>query len=345
MPTKIVINGRFMARPMTGVERYAHEVYRRLDGDIRLAAAPRMARGLRGHLWEQLTLPRQVHLDEILWNPANTGPLSVARQVVTIHDTAVLEHPEWFRPEFASWYQFLLPRLARRAIFVLTVSDYSRRRLIQTLHLPEEKVISAPPGVDLERFRRVSDDEVQTLKANLNLPHEYILFVGSLDPRKNLPRLISAWQMARERHPNVDLVIVGGRAKQIHPEGVVQTAPGVHYLGYTPDISLPTLYSGALVLAMVSLDEGAGLPALEASACGAPILAARVGTLPEMLGSAALFANPLDIDSIARELIRLLDDPFLRASLSGHGQGIANRWRWEDTAARVQQVLEKAGEL
>src|SRR3972149_5562972 len=111
MAGRILVNGRFQSVPKTGVQRYAHELTQRLGDKVTLLAPERAARGTPGHLWEQFALPRQLQPNDLLWSPANTGPLPVANQVVTIHDLSALDHPEWYTPPFAAWYGYLLPRL------------------------------------------------------------------------------------------------------------------------------------------------------------------------------------------------------------------------------------------
>ena len=144
----VVVNGRFLSQPVTGVQRYAIEVTRRLEGRIRFAK-PRMAgRGAAGHVWEQLVLPRYLTPGDLLWSPANTGPVRVPSQVVTIHDLSVIDHPEWFGRRFAAWYRWLLPRLARTVRVVLTDSEFSKSRIRSEFGLPELRVIVVQPGVD-----------------------------------------------------------------------------------------------------------------------------------------------------------------------------------------------------
>src|SRR5512146_1388262 len=144
MPGEIVVNGHFKGRHFAGVERYASEVLRCLGPDTKVVQPPARVAGLRGQLWEQLWLPRLVEKDARLWSPANTGPLAVARQVVTIHDLSVLDHPEWYDPNVRLWYRLLLPRLVQRAEKILTVSEYSRRSILRGLSVPADRVTVVP---------------------------------------------------------------------------------------------------------------------------------------------------------------------------------------------------------
>ena len=128
MPIKIAINGRFQKRRITGVDRYAHEVSKRLTGEKYFIAPNRPLGQLSGHLWEQAILPARIQHGDVLWSPANAGPWSVRNQVVTIHDASIFDHPEWFNPTFASWTSLSLKILARRAKAIITVSNFSRDR-------------------------------------------------------------------------------------------------------------------------------------------------------------------------------------------------------------------------
>jgi hypothetical protein len=141
----IVVNARFLARRVTGVERYARAIAVRLGPDIQLAHPPIEGAAV-GHLWEQCGLPAQRRATDLLWSPANTGPVAVRRQVVTIHDVSPIDHPEWFHPRFAAWYRQLMPRLARRA--VLTVSELSRGRIAAPLGMDPAKIDVIPCAVD-----------------------------------------------------------------------------------------------------------------------------------------------------------------------------------------------------
>ena len=340
----MVVNGRFLSRRITGVERYAREILRRLPGGPRVlqpvGSPAGRARGLRGHLWEQLVLPRLAG-DELIWSPANTGPLLASRQVVTLHDASAVEHPEWYRPAFAAWYRFLLPLLARRALKVLTVSQASRGRLVQVFHLDPSKVVVIPPGVDTVQFRPRSARVAAALRGRYHLPEFYVLFVGTHSPRKNLPLLFQAWKAVAEKYPQTGLVVAGAGTGQYASGGNgARAAAGVHFLGYVPDAHLAALYSAAQALVMPSLDEGFGLPALEAMACGVPVIAAERGGLPEATGESALLIDPSSPESLAQAIGMLLADGELRRCLAERGLGRAGEFSWEAAARAVSRELE-----
>ncbi len=336
----LFVNGRFLTRPVTGVERYGREVLQRLGGDAKLILPRSARRGVLGHLWEQGVLPSRLPKQALLWSPANTGPLRSRRQVVTLHDLAPIHHPEWFRPWFAAWYRWLLPRLARRARRVLTVSFFSRDCIIGDLAVPEENVDVAPPGVG-PPFRPVSETAAKVLAARHGLDGPYLLWVGTLEPRKNLRRLLRAWAAVAPDLPDVSLALVGSPGRAF-PTAKAEGAVRVRRLGRVSDDDLAALYSGALALVYIPLYEGFGLPPLEAMACGCPVLASRAGGLPEAVGEAALFVEPQDEAAIAGRLGQLVVEVALRRRLGASGLEHARAFSWERTAQAVRQSLEAA---
>jgi glycosyltransferase involved in cell wall biosynthesis len=339
----IYVNERYAGREVTGVERYAHEIIRRLGNRVRPLTPGRPLLGAGGHVWEQVVLPLMVSSQALLWSPANTGPLWVRNQVVTIHDVSVIEHPEWFNRRFAAWYSRLLPRLADRARRIITPSEFSRQRIMSKLHVPSRKIAIIPGGVDRTIFFPQPEPACKAIAAKYGLPARYILCVGTVSPRKNLNRLLTAWQGSAKRYPEYGLVIVGARQPIFRGTRASRSAPQVQWLGYVDDQDLPALYSAAELFVMPSLYEGFGLPVLEAMACGTPVIAARAGALPELGREAALLFDPENSRELAESVSRLIEDAGLRASLSEAGRERASHFSWEETTEEVWRVLESAG--
>lgn len=337
----VAVNARSLARRMTGVERYAHEVTRRIGPRVRLVRAGNGASGLNGHLWEQFHLPRRLKPGELLWSPANTGPLWVSRQVVTIHDLSPFDFPQGLNPRFRAWYRLLLPILARRARRVIADSVYSRSRVIERLGVPPGKVIVIPCGVDQAHFSPRPASEVAAVRRRYRLPSRYMLAVGSLAARKNLGRLLCAWERSGLGHDGIGLVVAGGRGGAFLPPRLDRRLDGVRWPGYVPDRDLPALYSGALAFVMPSLYEGFGLPVLEAMACGAPVIAGQRAALPEVVGEAGWLVNPRDVEALSAALYRAVGDPHWRTEFSKRGLVRAEAFPWERTAKEVWEVLEQ----
>jgi glycosyltransferase involved in cell wall biosynthesis len=270
------------------------------------------------------------------------GPLSVANQVLTIHDLSVLDHPEWFHPLFARWYRTVLPLLAQRVRQVLTVSEYSRQQISRVFDLSPEKVLAIPGGVDLQHFRPATEAEMERIHQRYSLAGDYVLFVGTLEPRKNLSTLLDAWQLVWPEFPHLELVIAGSPAPNFAPASLVPNSPGVRFLGYVPDGDLPALYSGARAYLLPSLQEGFGLTVLEAMACGTPVIASSAGALPETAGVAGMLVDPLEMSSWAEALYRLLIDRNRWLWFRQAGFERVREFSWQKTAERVWQALEYA---
>jgi glycosyltransferase involved in cell wall biosynthesis len=273
------------------------------------------------------------------------GPLAITRQVLTIHDLSPLDHPEWFAPAFALWYGQILPPLARRVRRVLTPSSFSRQRVIQRLKLPADKVVVVQPGVDPAQFRPVDPSLV---RVRYGLAESYLLFVGSLEPRKNLPALLSAWGEVRARFSAAELVIAGARSPVFRPalngQAKTPSLERVRFLGAVPDSDLPALYSGAAALLLPSLYEGFGLPVMEAMACGAPVISSSAWALKETAGEAALLVDPVDAEGLSCAIEQILGDEGLRAALRARGFDRAASFPWSRTAGRIWSILQDEAE-
>jgi len=334
MVNEVLVNGRFLARRVTGVERYGREILSRLESRARVIQPRRQLRGMRGHAWEQFVLPSKVSSINILWSPANTGPLAVRNQVLTLHDLSPLEHSEWYTDTFGRWYRFFMPRLAKRVRHVVTPSEYIRQKVIKRFSLPAGKVTVVPGGVDRDRFHH-------GLAPLTNLPDRYILSVGSIQPRKHHSILLQAWIAIQSNYPDVWLLIAGTTDPVFRQGSFPGGIDRLRWLGYVPDADLPGLYAGAEVFVFPSEEEGFGLPLLEAMACGTPAVAARAGALPEVAGDAVLWFDPADTDAFAENLARCLDEAELRQDLSRKGLARANAFPWERSAGLLWEVLQK----
>jgi glycosyltransferase involved in cell wall biosynthesis len=340
---KLTVNGRFQSQRTTGVQRYAREITARLAAQIDVLAPRGWNSGFRGHVWEQTVLPRLAR-GALLWSPCNTGPLSVERQVVTIHDCAFVDHPEAFSRPFAAWYTWLIPRLARRAQRVITVSRFSALRLAELCGLDEKQIEVIYNGVDA-RFHPASPENISALRLRMKLPARYLLSVGSIEPRKNLRRLLEAWELLKPAGEEIGLVLAGGAMPVFRDAGIDRLPPGVHLAGYVDDADLPTLYSGAEAFVYPSLYEGFGLTVLEAMACGAPVICSQTTSLPEVAGSAAVLVDPLAADQIASVMASVLSDDALRNQLRERGLQRAAQFSWEKSAAATANILRQTAFL
>lgn len=275
-------------------------------------------------------------------------PFAPCPVVSTIHDLAFEHLPETFNRR--SWMQMRLTvrRTARTAAHIITPSEFSRRDLIETYNVAPERVT-----VTLEaaapHFRPASPDAITAVKSRYGIEGDYVLAVGSIQPRKNLVRLVRAYSDLRRSRSQANLprlVLVGKRAwlygetlRAVEQSGV---AANVIFTGYVPERDLPALYTGALCFVYPSYFEGFGLPPLEAMSCGTPVVAGDRTSLPEVVGDAGILVNPFDTDAIGAGIARLIDDAELRAALRQRGQARAALFDWRDTAQRTLQVYEQA---
>jgi glycosyltransferase involved in cell wall biosynthesis len=337
---RVAVNGRYLVQRITGQQRYAREIVARLAERMDVVAPPGKSQGVRGHLWEQLALPRRVNGD-LLWSPSTTGPLAVRRQVLTIHDCAFFDQARCFSRAFAAWYQFLVPRLARKAQQIITVSEFSKQRIVELCGVVPDKVTVVYSGVS-PQFRPHSAGEIAAARQRHNLPPQYVLCVGSLEPRKNLSRLLEAWQLIQPRLAGLSLVIVGARSHVFRDAGLAVPRPSVHLAGYLSDDELAAVYAGAEMFVYPSLYEGFGLPVLEAMASGVPVITSNATALAEVAGDAAVTVDPLSIESIAAGLERLASNAALRSGLREKGVARVRSFTWEQAATETWQVLEAA---
>jgi glycosyltransferase involved in cell wall biosynthesis len=356
MTRDIVVNGRFLARRVTGVERYGREILRYIRSNAQVKSTH--GQGLRGHAWEQFLLPAKLGQNSVLWSPANTGPLIIRNQVLTIHDLSPLEHPEWFRAQFAAWYSLFLPILARRVCKVFTPSEYVKQKVIRRFGI--KNVTVTPNGVDRSVFH---PNRKQT---RFDLPEYYVLFVGTLEPRKNLNLLLRSWDEIKDHFKETWLIVVGVSRNVFRSIALSQDMERVRFLGYVDDQTLAGLYASATLFVLPSQNEGFGLPALEAMASGTPVIVSDGGALPEVVSEAGLIFNlechsdgafaateesrtPVeilrsaqnDINQLTNVLIECLSSAKLRCELKEKGLARAKEFSWQTTSELVWKNLNE----
>ncbi len=330
MRPEIVVNGRFLSRRVTGVERYGREILSIIGSNCRVEKT--WANGVTGHLWEQFILPTKLKSQSLLWSPANTGPVVVRNQALTLHDLSPLEHPEWFRKSFASWYRLFLPILARRVQVVFVPSQYVKQKVMKRFDI--QNVIVTPNGVDISHF--CPDAQQSTHK----LPEKFILFVGSMQPRKNLEMLLDAWSEIKIECAETWLLIAG-HGGSVYSKAEIPANERVHFLGYVAENDLPGLYAKAAVFVLPSFDEGFGLPALEAMACGTPVIVSDGGALPEVIGNAGLMFQLSNSNSLSSAIRECLENRALSSSLVAKGLERAKEFSWQNSAELIWNALHE----
>ncbi len=281
------------------------------------------------------TLARRIGAD-ILHFPTGIGPRRAALPVVlTVHDLCFFHHPEWFSRSRALYYRGVMAAGIRRADHVIADSRATAADIIRFMGIPPSRIDTVHLGVDA-RFQPTSLEEQKTVRSIYELPERFFLFLGTIEPRKNLRRLIDAWLMVRDSVPPL---VIAGRSGWGNT--TIPSEEGILRVGHIPQEHLPALYSAATAFVWPSLMEGFGLPPLEAMACGAPTLTSNTSSLPEVVGDAALQVDPLDNDALAVAMMRLAQDDALRACLREKGRTRATSFTWRATAQKTIAVYEK----
>ena len=288
---------------------------------------------------------------DLLFAPNFVPPPNRARNLVlTVHDLAYKLLPHTAPPATRRWLSRLDAALDR-ASQIIVVSEQSRRDLLELHAVDPDHVTVVPLGVDTRVFRPASEEAVLAVRRRYGIEGPYLLSLGGIEPRKNLPAMIRAYaQLNDETRP---ALVVAGPGESSSPEGRNLLRSAINDLrppvqervtvtGYVSDLEKVALLTGADALVYPSLYEGFGLPLLEAMACGTPVLTSNVSALPETAGGSALLVDPHDTEAIVHGLERILTDSSLRQELRTSGLTRAGTFRWEDTARRTAKVLHLA---
>lgn len=307
----------------------------------------------RNRFWTHSGLGPAVRADrpDILFVPSHVIPWPGTGQipsVVTIHDLGYLHYPDkhpLVQRMYLDWSTRHSARVARR---IISVSNATAQDIRSLGSIPQDKVQVVYSGV--ARFLQpASDDQIESLRTRLGISGPYILHVGSLQPRKNLTRLIEAFARIAESTQNVSLVLAGREAWGFRRFSERAIELGIEdrviFPGYIADADLPALYSGASLYAFPSLYEGFGFPALEAMACGTAVVCSNSSSLPELVGDAALTIAPTDVDDLANAIQRVLDDSALASDLIRRGRERVREFTWEACVRNTLAVLEEAASI
>ena len=358
---RIGINGRFLLTKKTGVQRAAYNLVKALfemddENEYYLFTSNdqinnkewdkpnvtvigsdiRYGENFKNHLWEQIVLPKLAKKYEvdILHSIANIAPLFYkGDSIVHIHDLCFVVNPQWYSYSFRTLYNWIVPRLARKATKVVTNSNNSKNDLLQFCKITADKVELIYWAVDQTFEQVVESNEVKPVEG------EYILYVGSLEPRKNISMLIKSYELMRKNNPDISpkLVLIGGD-NPLFADVKLQVrdfAEDIIFKGYVSDSLLKSYYRNALVVAYPSLYEGFGLPPLEAMASGSPVMTSNTSSLPEVVGDAAILVNPHDKEQIAESLGRIVRDPDLRMKLREKGADRVRKFNWARVARNI----------
>lgn len=378
---RLVLSVDAIMPPLTGIGRYAWELAKRLPaapgiGDVRyfslgrwvsdpqaLLGVPAVAQATRRVLAGSRLAQAGFRLlspllvggrlrgfgDHLYHSPNFFLPAFPGRSLATFHDLSVFLHPQYHPPARVDFMRREIAKALQRADFLITVSDFTRREVIAHLGWPEERVRAVPLGVDAA-YRPYTPEQTRAVLGSFGLEHGgYCLCVATIEPRKNIDGLLSAYaalpEALRRRYP---LVLAGGpgwQSGQTHArmEGLAR-AGWLRYLGYVREEALPALFAGAHGFLFPSFYEGFGLPVLEAMASGVPVLCSGRASLPEVAGDSALIVEPEDGDALAAGIRRLIEDEVWRAAARVRARERAARFTWAATAEGTVAVYRAVAE-
>ncbi len=264
--------------------------------------------------------------------------------VTTIHDFSFHLHPEWHPRDRISYFRKYFYERIHKSDLIVTDSQFIKEEAQSILKIDPAKLRVVYMGYDRQIFRKYPEQEVAAFRAAHNLPEQFVLFVGSIEPRKNIERLLLAYRQLPEALKRQYRLVLAGfagwRNKKIM-ELIQEMQAYVSFLGYLNVKELATAYNAATFFAYPSLYEGFGLPPLEAMACGTPVLVSRAASLPEVCGQAALYCDPLDTSDIAEKLELMMSSGTLRQELETKGQARIKMFTWENTARQMIRIFEE----
>jgi glycosyltransferase involved in cell wall biosynthesis len=342
----LYINGRFLTQQITGVQQFAFEICRYLQHStfefvLLLPSGTTMPAALshlqykvvgknQGYLWEQIEVPSFLKKQgsPLLLNFCNTAPLLYKNQWVTIHDLAFMHHPEWFSKSFARVYRFLIPRIVSRSQKVFTVSETIKQQLFETFPIDKAKITVLRNGIPLELLQYRNKDVE---------PRKMILTVSSINPRKNLSFLIDSF--LQSGLTDYDLVIVGAQ-NNVFAKSSVRHHPNIVFTGYLNNTELYQLYHESALFVSLSLDEGFGIPVLEALYCGCPVLVSDIPVYRECFGEVASFTSPTDSKQAAFALQNAIKHQPLAQSV----QKLTAHYSYEGSARTLIKLLRETVE-
>ena len=297
-----------------------------------------------------LTLSAELrkHPVDVLHVQFTAPPFCPCPVVVSIHDLSFEHLPQTFKRRSRTQLRLTVRHTARRAARILSLSEHTRSDIMETYGIESDRIKAIPIAAPDHFCRVVDKRELQRVRHTYGIDRDYILSVGSIQPRRNLARLVKAYASLRgecsaDKLPKLVLV---GKCAWLYDETLrtldeLGVKDSVILTGYVPEADLPALYSSALCFVYPSYFEGFGLPPLEAMKCGAPVIVGNRTSLPEVVGDAGLTVDPFDVDAIAGAIRKLMNDSTLRATLSLMGQERASAFTWRETARQTLRIYQE----
>jgi glycosyltransferase involved in cell wall biosynthesis len=305
-----------------------------------------------GYIWRYFSAPlklKSMKQLDIVHDTYEIGTLSFKapfKKIITVHDLSPFLFPDTFSSRAVLLHKLLFSKTLQSVDKIITVSECSKRDLVTYFNVPEDKIKVIFNGVDT-KFKPLNKDEVNEFLKKYNLNFPFILFVGTLEPRKNLPALFKAYYQLKNKNINHKLVIAGKKGWKY--QDIFETVNKLNlnndiiFTDYIPENDLPALYNAADVFVYPSIYEGFGLPPLEAMACGTPVVTSNISSLPEVVGNAGITVDPKDIDMLATALYEALTNDSLMKEMTKKGLERAKLFSWKSCAVETLKVYEEIG--
>jgi len=357
MKNKVYLNGRFLTRPLSGVQRTAYEMVKAMDdliaqnpahynaitfiliysgeilNTIELKQIKLLKRGLlTGNLWEQLELPLYT-AGHLLVSMCSISTLFKRKQLLIVHDASFLVNKNFFSRGFRMWYKFAIPLIAKLSRHVITVSNFSKGELVNHGNMDADKIeVIYNAANHILRFNNPDPEFID----KINALKPYCLSVSSLGANKNFQGLSTA--INKIDFANYHMLIAGGEMRTLK---TVIPNTNVTYLGYVTNNELKYLYSNASLFVFPSFYEGFGIPPLEAMISGCPVVASNTSSMPEVLGDACEYFNPANPDDIAGKIDALINNPHRLSELRDKGYERAARYNWEKSGKQLYNLINQ----
>lgn len=361
---RISINGRFLTQELSGMQRYSEQMISSIDSILEHNADVRdnyqfevlCPKGRRravqwkniairevgissGHLWEQIDLALAARRS-LLINLQSSGPFFHARSLLVLHDAAVFAHPEHFSTKYGRFHRFLRPKLCRRAIARVTITDFSRRELAKFCKVDADSFTIL--GDSAEHILQLASDQSIVSRSGLEAGR-YALFVGNQSPNKNAALAIEAFCQANLT--GWKLALVGGASARVFGKVGEATGTNVVRLGRVNDAQLKALYENAGMFLFPSRYEGFGVPPLEAMSLGCPVVSSNSSAMPEVLGDAACFFSIDDKQEFIRAIVEVASDETLRGALKQRGDARAKMYSWTKSGEGLLSLVKQITKL
>ena len=345
----IYVNGRFLGKKMDGIGRFSIEICKQLK-EIGLPFCIIIPKNinyvnkegfniinygrLRSHFWEQIDLLKFLRLNNkpLLLNLSGLGPLFYENQIITIHDLSFYVNKKWFSRTYTWFYSTATPIIAKRAKKIITVSDFSKSEIIKYMQLNSNKIAVVGNAVS-----KCLTNKEHSQKPKISINGKYVLAVSSVDPRKNLQRLINIF--SRDSFKDYTLVLVGNSGKHFNGR-LTNRSQNIVIMGFVSNEELLYLYQNCELFIYPSLYEGFGIPPLEAMSNGCAVIVSRIPSLQEVCGDAALYIDPYDENDIEYMINKIIGNPQLKRDYQIKGRERARMYDWNVSGRKVYDLIE-----